>query len=86
MATDLGKINEAINAYHRVLDLNKTFSSAEVLHKLAKMAIKDPDAYEENVLVLDKLTKLFGRVTATVNTLSTYSDLMCSLKIGMFYS
>lgn len=68
VATDLGNINEAVNAFHRVLDLNKTFSSAAVLDKLANTAISDPEAHDLNVNKLDKLTKLFGRVTAMVST------------------
>ncbi len=67
VASDLGNINEAVNAFHRVLDLNKTFSSAAVLNKLATIAISDPMAHDLNANVLDKLTKLFGRVTSMVS-------------------
>ncbi|XP_065914179.1 tetratricopeptide repeat protein 27-like isoform X2 [Dysidea avara] len=63
VSTETGHYNEAISAYHRLLDLKEKFCDVEILHHLVEAATSG--CHDDNDLH-DKVSTLLARVTAQV--------------------
>lgn len=68
VCTDCGEFEEAIHAYHRLMDIKDKWIDTEVLRVLVKVVTEDiPDCYgKPGSSLQQKLQELFGRITSKV--------------------